>query len=235
MLTVHTRLCFRKNAPNFGIRKQKSHNFAVFRSAPHHHLFRYHHIFLKSVIDYHQLGRNRPLVSSQAVTQPRNAPVSASDAASHTASIEHAAHVTQSHAHARPSSAPSGSNGYSSLLLSRAIGEQDAAVRLRAAAEWLDASSGATSFYDLPAEVITEDDLPLVQPPQHLLPSGAPHAMDSRPPAAQGRFSSKDMGALSHANMENRRQVSQPSIGQKRPAPNAIGSSASNAIVIDDD
>lgn len=149
------------------------------------------------------------------------------------------------------------------LQLSRVIGQQDAADRLRAAAEWLDARSDTPCSDDLPAVIaalsggrdsIGEDDMPLVLPPQHLMAPGQPsHFVDNRPavtravqepiprqvggggvPAVSRVVENRPEHQLRTAS-DARRQVSQPSIGQKRPAPNSLGSSASNAIVIDDD
>jgi hypothetical protein len=175
------------------------------------------------------------------------------------ASIGDASNIIQSVVHACPTAVSSGSTGFSSLLLSRAIGEQDAANRMRAAAEWLDARSDPLGGDDLILQMsstdkrgsINDDDLPLVQQPQHLVAAELPLRMDIRPPApynqtthaTQGRSTSRQPGGGNGgvdvhqvaANMGNRQRVAQPSIGQKRPAPNSIGSSASNAIVIDDD
>lgn len=157
----------------------------------------------------------------------------------------------------------SATNSNPALQLSRAIGQQDAADRLRAAAEWLDARSDTPCSDDLPMVVapssgrrdsLADDDMPLVPPPQHVL-APWPSAVETRPAAARAAQGFVDprqanggssLPAASRvvdyrheqqrkADLDARRPVGQPSIGQKRPAPNSLGSSASNAIVIDDD
>jgi hypothetical protein len=156
---------------------------------------------------------------------------------------------------------PPASGSSPALQLSRVIGQQDAADRLRAAADWLDARSDTPCSDDLPMaaapssgrrDSITDDDMPLVLPPQHLLAPGLLSSVDVRSAlayAAQGfpRQVGGSSGvpvvasAFEHRHETQRvsgdvrRHVGQTSIGQKRPAPNSMGSSASNAIVIDDD
>jgi hypothetical protein len=179
--------------------------------------------------------------------QHRNAHIANGlDVAVHADAVQVVGSRIQSHAHASASPHPSSSHGYSSLLLSRAIGEQDAADRLRAAAEWLDTPSHMLCSVDDvgPASSsrrssLTDDDLPMVQPPQFFhsaapdLRDHLPRSSDSRPPLS---FPTPRLPTSSQAaNVESRRHTVQPSIGQKRPAVNSTGSSASNAIVIDDD
>ncbi len=169
------------------------------------------------------------------------------DVAVHADAVQVVDSRIQSHAHTSASPHPSSCHSFSSLLLSRAIGEQDAADRLRAAAEWLDTPSHLMCSVDDvgPAtssrrSSLTDDDLPMVvQPPQFFrsvvpdLRDHLPRSLDSRPPVS---YPTPRLPTLSQAaGVESRRHSGQPSIGQKRPAVNSIGSSASNAIIIDDD
>jgi hypothetical protein len=158
------------------------------------------------------------------------------------ASFGDAGDIMQSGVHERPPAVSSRGTGFSSLLLSRAIGEQDAANRMRAAAEWLDARSDPLGGDEM--DSVADDDLPLVQQPQHLVAPELPLSYQRLPaPYNHTTSVSRQVGGGSSganvqqvaANMGNRQHIAQPSIGQKRPAPNSIGSSASNAIVIDDD
>jgi hypothetical protein len=227
-------------------------------------VFRYHHIFLKTILDYHQLGRNRHALSvqalSQSTTQPRNVEQSANEFET---AAKFAGNLNESDVHARSSTAPSGLSNRPSLHLSRVIGEQDAADRLIAAAAWIDARSESPCDDDLPLvtsvsgrrDSIAEDDMPLVQAPQHLVAAGVPSRPESMPAVAQamqGRAAFNEVvgssgGALvsnvaessyqkqHRTNVQGGRHADRPSVGQKRPAPDSLGSSASNAIVIDDD
>jgi hypothetical protein len=229
-------------------------------------VFRYHHIFLKTILDYHQLGRNRHALSvqalSQSTTQPRNVEQLANE---FDTAAKFAGSLNESDVHARSSAAASGLSNGPSLHLSRVIGEQDAADRLRAAAAWIDARPEWPCGDDLPLATSAsgrrhsiaedEDDVPLVQVPQHLLAAGVPSRPESMPAVAQamqGRAAFNEVvgssgGALvsnvsesSHqkqhrTNVQGGRHADRPSVGQKRPAPDSLGSSASNAILIDDD
>ena len=227
-------------------------------------VFRYHHIFLKTILDYHQLGRNRHALSvqalSQSTTQPRNVEQLANE---FDTAAKFAGSLNESDVHARSSAAASGLSNRPSLHLSRVIGEQDAADRLIAAAAWIDARSESPCDDDLPLvtsvsgrrDSIAEDDMPLVQAPQHLVAAGVPSRPESMPAVAQamqGRAAFNEVvgssgGALvsnvsesSHqkqhrTNVQGGRHADRPSVGQKRPALDSLGSSASNAILIDDD
>ena len=243
-----------------------------FVSASHASAFRYHHIFLKSILDFHQLGRNRAgsaqalagsvrhLRDMQSVAGPGQSRVAhiadGSDIGVRAAAAEAASNANL----ANPWSAPSGAEGtignsshvltLSAENLSRVIGQQDAADRLRAAAEWVDARADTPCSDDLPMvasaaagrrESFADDDLPLVQPPPHMLQPVLPPRMDGRPAAAhvmQVRPLPNYVVNVKHRprwDADGRRYVDSPSIGSKRPASNSMGSSASNAIVIDDD
>jgi hypothetical protein len=222
-------------------------------------------------LDYHQLGRNRHSVlaqaASQTTTQPRNASHFAFGLVERaTAAMPAAENPNRSDVTALQSTSDAASAAIinPALQLSRAIGQQDAADRLRAAAEWLDARSDTPCSDDLPAvftalsggrDSIGDDDMPLVLPPQHLMAPGRPsNFVDNRPAVtravqepvprqvgggsglpAVSRVVENRPELLLRTTSDARRQVGQPSIGQKRPAPNSLGSSASNAIVIDDD
>jgi hypothetical protein len=267
LLTPCVRRCCLAKAPFFGACKPNT-RLLTFGDTSHSSAISYHQIFLKSIIDFHQLGRKavaEKTVAAHAPCATFKEPLSVcgqvqhsvvnvanggdGDPGQHAAAAEAADRVICSDAHARPLSAAS-SNASNALTLSaenlsRVIGQQVAEVRLRAAAEWVDARADSPWNDDFSIAASAEagrrdsfadDDMPLVQPPPHLLQARLPPAIDSRPTTAHLRPLPAHINSMDRRRWDpdTRRFVDAPSIGSKRPA-SALGSSASNAIVIDDD